>query len=167
VTEQYLLLGRITNSKILEEVTSREELYNELAFNLGKSLILAGPIKLFEIQCNVLSGKKHPRIWIVGKEDKQRIFYITCTDIEFCKFIKSKLDYLKDNRGTISSQDIPELRDKKIYFVIGLTGDSLDEDNRIVDGKYAPPGRGIEPRYWPLIVSVLTVPQYSGEKCNG
>jgi hypothetical protein len=160
--EKNVLLSKIANSRILNTVSSRKELYNELVNNLNQSLVLAGPINVFDIQCNAINGKKHPKIWIVGENDKQPIFSVTCTDIEFCKFIRNKSTYLKENGGTINSQDIPELKGKPTYFVIGLTGDSLDEDNRIKDGKYAPPGSSIQPRYWPLIVSVLTIPSYSG-----
>ena len=70
---------------------------------------------------------------------------------------------LERDDGTINSQDIPELKDRQTYFVIGLTGDSLDEDYKIKDGKYAPPGSSIQPRYWPMVVSVLTVPYYCSE----
>jgi hypothetical protein len=161
--ERKSLLSRITNSRILDEVSSREELYDELSSNLAQSLVLAGPISLFEIQCNIISGKTHPRIWIVRQNDKQRIFSITCTDIGFSKFIRSKLDNFEGNGGILSSQDVAELKNKQIYFVIGLTGDAIDEDNNIKDGKYAPPGSSIQPRYWPMVVSVLTVPNYSSE----
>lgn len=83
--------------------------------------------------------------------------------LRFCKFIRNKLADYKGDDGIISSQDVAELKNKQIYFVIGLTGDSLDENNEIRDGKYAPPGSSIQPRYWPMVVSVLTVPNYSGE----
>ena len=121
---------------------------------------------MFEIQCNIISGKTHPRIWIVRPTDKQRIFSITCTDIEFCKFISSKIANLKQDNGIISSQDIAELKGKQTYFVIGLTGDSLDANNEVRDGKYAPPGSSIQPRYWPMVVGVLTIPHYSREGQN-
>ena len=161
--ERSILLSEIANKRILNEVRSREELYDELALNLTQSLVLAGPVNLFDIQCNIISDKTHPRIWIVQENDKQRIFPITCTDIRFCKFIGSRLGNVEGNDTTISSQDVAELRNTQVYFVIGLTGDSLGEGNEIKDGKYAPPGSSIEPRYWPLVVSVLTVPNYSGE----
>jgi hypothetical protein len=157
------LLSEIANARILDSVSSREELYDELSSNLGQSLVLAGPVDSFEIQCNIVSGKTHPRIWIVRPKDKQRVFYITCTDIRFCKFIGNKLADFKGDDGIISSQDIVELKNKQIYFVIGLTGDSLDENGEKIDGKYAPPGSSIQPRYWPMVVSVLTVPNYSSE----
>lgn len=157
------LLSEYANTRILDTVSSREELYDELALNLEQSLVLVGPVNLFEIQCNIISGKTHPRIWIVRPNDKQRVFSITCTDIKFCRFIGSKIADLEQDDGVISSQDIVELKDKQTYFVIGLTGDSLDENNEIRDGRYAPPGSSIQPRYWPLVVSVLTVPDYSCE----
>ncbi len=162
-SEQKSLLSRIANSRILDAVNSREELYDELSSNLGQSLVLAGPVDSFEIQCNIISGKTHPRIWVVRPNDKRRVFYITCTDIRFCKFIGNKLADYKGDDGIISSQDIAELKGKQTYFVIGLTGDSLDENNEIRDGKYPPPGSSIQPRYWPMVVSVLTVPNYSSE----
>lgn len=155
------LLSEIANTQILDAVSSRDELYDEMALHLNQSLVLAGPINLFEIQCNVISGKTHPRIWIVRPNDKQRIFSITCTDLAFCKFIKSKIANLEQDDGIISSQNIAEFNGKQTYFVIGLTGDSLDENNEIRDGKYAPPGSSIQPRYWPMVVGVLTVPNCS------
>jgi hypothetical protein len=161
--ERSSLLSEIANTKILNSARSREELYDELAVNLNQSLVLAGPINMFGIQCSFISGKTHPRIWIAGPNDREHIFYITCTDIGFCKFVGSKFDNFEGNDAIISSQDIAELKNKKTYFVIGLTGDSLDEDNRIKDGKYAPPSSSIKPRYWPMVVSVLTVPNYYGE----
>jgi hypothetical protein len=161
--EQKILLSRIANTRILNVVSSREELYDELSTDMTQSLVLAGPINLFEIQCNIISGKTHPRIWVVRQNDKRRIFSIACTDVVFCKFIGSRLANFEGDDAIISSQDVAELKNKQIYFVIGLTGDSLDEDNRIKDGKYAPPGSSIQPRYWPLVVSVLTVPNCPSE----
>ena len=63
-----------------------------------------------------------------------------CTDIRFCNFIIDKLE--NSNQTIINSQDIAELRNKETYFVIGLTGDSLDANSKIKDGKYAPPTLG-------------------------
>jgi hypothetical protein len=155
------LLSEIANAQILDNVSSREELFNVISTNLEQSLVLVGPIHYFQIQCNIISGKNHPRIWVVRKSDRQRVFSITCTDIKFCAFIKNKLENTEGNEAIINSQDIVELRNKETYFVIGLTGDSLDANNKIKDGRYAPPGSSIQPRYWPMIVSVLTVPNYS------
>jgi hypothetical protein len=160
--EQSDLLSEIANSNILRAPTSKEELYDELELKLRQSLVLAGPINRFEIQGNALSGKTHPRIWIVG-DNSQRIFSITCTDLRFCRFIGKKLTDSKGGEGIIRSQDVTELKNKKTYFVIGLTGDSLDENNEIRDGKFAPPEKFIQPRYWPMVVSVLTVPDYCEE----
>ncbi len=157
--EQDILLSEIANARILDTVRSREELYDELALNLAQSLVLAGPINLFDIR----TIGNRPRIGIARQNDRQREFFVPCTDIKFCKFIRSKLANLKESEETISSQDIAELRDKQIYFVIGLTGDSLDENSEIRDGKYAPPESSIPPRYWPMVVSVLTIPDYSDE----
>lgn len=161
--ERSVLLSEMANDRILSTVRSREELYDELSLNLKQSLVLAGPANLFEIQCNIIGGKTHPRIWIVRPNDKQRVFSITCTDIRFCEFIGRKIGNLEQDDGIIGSQDIAELKGKQTYFVIGLTGDSLDENSEIRDGKYAPPGSSIEPRYWPMVVSVLTVPEYFSE----
>lgn len=160
--ERSVLLSEIANNRILNIVRSREELFDELALNLTQSLVLVGPVNLFDIQCNTISDRSHPRIWIVREDDRQRIFPITCTDLRFCRFIGGRLDRFEGNDATISSQDVAELKNKQIYFVLGLTGDSLDEDNKIKDGKYAPPGSP-KPRYWPMVVSVLTVPDYSSE----
>jgi hypothetical protein len=96
----------------------------------------------------------HPRIEILRQNEAK--FHVTCPAIRFCKFIKNKLAKLQMTEGTISSQEIPELKNRKTYFVIGLTGDSVDENNQKVNGEW----RG---QYWPLFVSVLTVPNYVDE----
>ena len=115
---------------------------------------MVGPIVSFDIQYG-----NHPRLWIVGKNNRE--FDIPCTDLKFCAFIKSKLaDFENNILPFINSQNMAELQGKQIYFVIGLTGDSLDENSEIRSGKYAPAGSSMEPRYWPLVVSVLTVPNY-------
>jgi len=158
--ERDILLSEIADNRILNTVRTREELFNELSVNLNQSLVLAGPINLFDIQ--YYTGDNHPRIWIVRQKDKNRVFSVRCTNIRFCKFVKSKLADFKENERVIS-QDVSELKDRQIYFVIGLTGDSLEENNKIKDGKYAPPGSSRQPSYWPMIVSVLTVPDYSIE----
>jgi len=156
VTEQRTLLKEITNTRLLKKVESKYELYDEI-IKLGCSLVLLGPIASFDIVY-----RKHPRLWIIGKNDEE--FDIPCTDLKFCAFIKSKSAVFKNHsRGFINSQDITELKGKEIYFVIGLTGDSLDENNEIKDGQYAPDGGLIEPRYWPMVVSVLTIPSYQSE----
>jgi hypothetical protein len=160
--ERSSLLSEIANAAILK-MGSRAELYDEMALNLKQSLTVAGPINIFDIQCNIIEGKTHPRIWIINPNDRKRIFYITCTDLAFCTFIASKMANPKWDDGFISSQDIAELKDRQTFFVIGLTGDSLDENYKVKDGKYAPPESSIQPRYWSLVVSVLTVPSYSGE----
>lgn len=115
--EQSSLLSEIANPQILNEVKSREELFDEMSLNLAQSLVLTGPISLFDIQCSIL-GKNHPRIWIVGQNDGQRIFSIPCTDLRFCKFVDNRLSYLRETEGIVSSQDVPELRGKQTYFVI-------------------------------------------------
>ena len=151
--EQELFLSEISNAQVLNRVRSKEELFDELSVNLAQSLVLAGPEYQFNIQYNV--GENHPRIWIVRQNEP--IFNVSCTDLKFCKFLRSKFANLETTGGVICSKDIPELKDKKTYFVVGLTGDSLDERSQIIDGKW----RG---RYWPLIVSILTVPNYSSEE---
>jgi len=152
--EKSALLQEVTNSQLFDNVESKYELYDEI-INLGRSLVLVGPIASFDIGYE----DNHPRLWIVGKNNRE--FDIPCTDLKFCAFIKSKLaDFEKDLLPFISSRNIAELKGKQIYFVIGLTGDSLDENGEIRSGKYAPAGSSIEPRYWPMVVGVLTVPTY-------
>ena len=153
-TEKSALLQGVTNSQLLNNVESKYELYDEI-INSGRSIVLAGPIASFDIG---YKGNR-PRLWIVGKNNRE--FDIPCTDLKFCAFIKSKLaDFEKNLLPFISSQNIAELKGKQIYFVIGLTGDYLDENGEIRSGKYAPAGSSIEPRYWPMIIGILTVPTY-------
>jgi len=153
-TEKSALLQEVTNSQLFDNVESKYELYDEI-INLGRSLVLVGPIASFDIGYE----DNHPRLRIVGKNNRE--FDIPCTDLKFCAFIKSRLaDFEKNLLPFISSQNIAELKGKQIYFVIGLTGDSLDENGEIRSGKYAPAGSSIEPRYWPMVVGVLTVPTY-------
>lgn len=154
-TEKSALLQEVTDSQLLNSVESRFELYDKL-IDSGRSLALVGPKASFNIE---YSGD-HPRLWIVGKNNRE--FDIPCTDLKFCAFVKSKLaDFEKNSLHRVSSQDTAELKGKQIYFVIGLTGDSLDENNAIKNGEYAPEGTSKRPRYWPLVVSVLTIPSYS------
>jgi len=156
VTEQRVLLKEVADTQLLKKVESKYELFDEI-INSGRSLVLVGPIASFDIEYG-----DHPRLWIVGKNNEE--FDIPCTDIKFCAFIESKsADFENNFPDNIRSQDIAELKGKQIYFVIGLTGDSLDENNKIKDGKYPPEGGSIEPRYWTLVVSVLTIPSYSNE----
>jgi len=156
VTEQRVLLKEIANTRLLKKVKSRYELYDEI-INSGRSLVLVGSIASFDI-----TQGNHPRLWIVGKNNTE--FDIPCTDLKFCEFIKSKsADFKLSKYNWISSQNTSGLKGKQIYFVIGLTGDSLDENNEIKDGKYSPDVSSIEPRYWPLVVSVLTIPSESNE----
>jgi len=156
-TEKIALFQQVTNSQLLNNVESKYELYDEI-IKSGRSLVLVGPIDSFDIQ---IKGN-HPRLLIVGKNDRK--VDLPCTDLKFCAFIKSKLaDFENCLLNINSSQKIAELKGTQIYFVIGLTGDYLDENNEIKDGKYAPEGGSIEPRYWPLVVSVLTIPSYSSE----
>ena len=153
-TERSALLKEVTNSQLLRNVESKYELYDEI-INSGRSIALVGPIVSFDIQYG-----NHPRLFIVGKNNRE--FDIPCTDLKFCAFIRSKsADFEKNLLPIISSQNIAELKGRQIYFVIGLTGDSLDENGRIKCGKYPPAGSSIEPRYWPMVIGVLTVPAYS------
>lgn len=153
VPEQRALVKEIANVQLLKKVASKYELHDEIAIGLGKSLVLVGPIDSFNIQYNC---GNHPKFWVTGKNGEE--FDIRCTDIKFCALIKSKTAVLEPSENSIiSSQDIAELEGKRVYFVIGLTGDSLEENNEIKDGRFAPEGGFIEPRYWPLVVSVLAI----------
>lgn len=153
-TEKSALLQEVTNSQLINNVESKYELYDGI-IDSGRSIVLVGPITSFDIGYQ----GNHPRLWIVEKNNRE--FDIPCTDLKFCAFIKSKLaDFEKNLLPFISSQNIAELKGKQIYFVIGLTGDSLDENGEIRSGKYAPAGISIEPRYWPMVVGVLSVPTY-------
>jgi len=151
LTEQRVLLKEIADTQLLKRAKSRFDLFDEIVSS-ERSLVLIGPIASFDIKYG-----DHPRLWIVGRNNRE--FDIPCTDIRFCEFIKSKsADFA--NKPFVRSQDIAELAGKQIYFVIGLTGDSLNENNEIEDGKFSPAESSIEPRYWPLVVSVLTIPNY-------
>jgi len=151
LTEQRVLLKDIADTQLLKRAKSRFDLFDEIVSS-ERSLALIGPIASFDITYG-----DHPRLWIFGRNNRE--FDIPCTDIRFCEFIKSKsADFV--NKPFVRSQDIAELAGKQIYFVIGLTGDSLSENNEIEDGKFAPAESSIEPRYWPLVVSVLTIPNY-------
>jgi hypothetical protein len=153
-TEKSALLQEVTNSQLINSVESKFELYDEIV-NSGRSIVLVGPIASFDIAYE----DNHPRLTIAGKNNRE--FDIPCTDLKFCAFIKSKsADFEKNSLPFISSQNTAELKGKQTYFVIGLTGDSLDENGKIKSGKYAPEGSSIEPRYWPMVVGVLTVPTY-------
>ncbi len=154
------LLSEIVDPALLDEVDSRDSLYNKMVDLLHQSLALVGPVNSFEIQSSIIIGKNHPRIWMPLS---QLPFYFTCTDSGFCKFIGNKFAEIKGD-GIISSQDVAELRGKQTYFVIGITGPFIDENGEIILNNYAPPGSSIQPRYWPMVVSVLTVPNYSSEE---
>jgi hypothetical protein len=154
-TEKSALLQEVTNSRLIDNVESKYELYDEI-IDSGRSIILLGPITSFVVEYQ----GNHPRLWIVGKNNSE--FDIPCTDLRFCAFIRSKsADFEKNFPPLINSQNIAELKGKQTYFVIGLTGDSIDENGEIRSGKYAPEGSSIEPRYWPMVIGVLTVPTYS------
>ena len=157
---QKSMLSETVDPVLLDEVSSKEELHDKMVDLLHQSLVLVGPVVSFEIQSSIISGKNHPRIWIPLS---QKPFYFTCTDSRFCKFIGNKLAKDKGD-SPVSSQDVAELRGKQTYFVIGITGPLLDENGEIKPNKYAPPGSSIQPRYWPMVVSVLTVPNYLGSE---
>jgi len=153
-TEKSALLREVTNSQLINNVESKYELYDEI-INSGRSIVLLGPIASFDIEYE----GNHPRLWIIGKNNSE--FDIPCTDLKFCPFIRSKsADFEKNLLHLINSQNIAELKGKQTYFVIGLTGDSIDENGEIRSGKYAPAESSIEPRYWPMVIGVLTVPTY-------
>ncbi len=152
-TEKRALLAGVTDPRLITRIESKYELHDEI-IKTGRSLALVGPIAPFNIQY-----ANHPRLWIVGKNNSE--FDIPCTDLQFCAFIRSKSTDFEKKRNLVNSQEIVELKDKQIYLVIGLTGDSIDENGKIISHKYAPEGSLFAPRYWPLAISVLTVPDYS------
>lgn len=149
-SEREDLLAEISNVNLFNNVISKENLFDELTNNLGASIALVGPASSLIIQYKI--GDHHPRIWFANEE--KQTFSLSCTDLKFCKFIRSKFDGNPLSAGIISSKEIDELKDKQIYLVVGLTGDSLDANNNIKDGKW-------HGKYWPLIVGVLTLPDYS------
>ncbi len=153
--ERSALLKQVTDSQLVDSVESKYELYDAI-FSSGRSIVLVGPIASFDIEYE--GG--HPRLRITGKNNSK--IDIPCTDLGFCAFIRSKsVDFERNSPYPINSQNIAELKDRKAYLVIGLTGDSVDEYGNIRNGKYAPPGSSSEPRYWPMAIGVLTVPTYS------
>jgi hypothetical protein len=153
--QRIALLLQIASPQVLHSFNSGEHLRDELS-KLSKSLALFGPIKTFDLQYGVKFGSR-PRIWILNPIDLQRRFAVTCTDIKFCSFINAKLASFSSPDGIISSSEIAEFKDKETFFVIGLTGDSLEENMEIKP-------RMFNGHYWPLVVSVLTVPEYSCER---
>jgi len=149
------LLQEVTNSQLMSRVESKYELYDEI-LKTGCSIVLVGPMTSFDIEYR---GDR-PRLWFIGKNNSE--FDIPCTDLRFCAFIRSKsADFEETPLHLINFQNIAELKRKQIYMVIGLTGDSLNENGSIKDGKYTPPGSLNEPRYWPMVIGVLSIPTYS------
>lgn len=139
---------------MLNKVENKYELYDEI-IRMGRSIVLVGPINSFDIE---YTGNR-PRLWVTGRNNLQ--IEIPCTDHAFCQFISNKSAVFASNLlPIISSENLLESQNRTMYVVIGLTGDHLDENGEIVSGKYAPPGTTIEPRYWPMAVSVLTIPSY-------
>lgn len=148
--EKELLLSRIANKNLLTQVLSKDQLRDVMNRELNQSLILVGPLTQFGIELK--RGENHPRIWII--RDNNYIFSLPCTDIQFCNFINSKIPIDSPNYNTlIDSNKFPELQNKQIYLVLGMTGDSLDENEQVIDGKW-------HDKYWPLTVSVISIPQY-------
>ena len=153
-SEKKTLLLEISESNLLNNVETKLELYDEI-IKLNRSLVLLGPITSFDISYNL----NHPRIWFKGKNDEE--FYVSCTDLKFCAFNKSKInDFMQKSADYINSKDVEELKDKETYFVIGLTGDHLNKDGEIESGKFASRYRIYEARYWPMVVGIITVPDY-------
>jgi hypothetical protein len=152
--EMSALLQEVTNSQLMGSVESKYELYDEI-LKTGCSIVLVGPITSFDVE---YEGNR-PRLWFTGKNNSE--LDVPCTDLKFCAFIRSKsADFEKTPLHLINSQNIAELKGKRIYLVIGLTGDSLDENGNTRDGKYTPPGSSNEPRYWPMVIGVLSIPTY-------
>jgi hypothetical protein len=151
--EKSALLKEISDPRLLSAIETKYALYDAI-LKSGRSIAPLGPIVDFNIGYD-----SHPKIYFTGKNDKK--FSVPCTDIKFCAFIKTKSEDFRKNGFRMNSKEIPELKGKQTYFVIGLTGDHLDENANIVSGTYAPPDGSMEPRYWPMVVSVLIVPDYT------
>jgi len=152
--EMSALLQEVANSQLMGSVESKYELYDEI-LKTGCSIVPVGPIISFDI---AYEGD-HPRLWFTGKNNSK--FAVPCTDLRFSAFIRGRsADFEKALLHLISFQNIAELKGKLVYLVIGLTGDSLDENGITRDGKYTPPGSSNEPRYWPMVIGVLSVPTY-------
>jgi hypothetical protein len=133
-------------------VETKDELYDAI-INLNQSLVLVGPIQSFEIHYE----NNHPRIIVPVKNNCT--IAIPCTDPKFCEYVIANIDEFEEGPfyHYASSSELTKLQDKKVYLVIGLTGDHLDENGDVATGKYAPSGTNIKPRYWPMVVSVLVV----------
>lgn len=150
--ERNSLLKEISNSNLLSQSETKYDLF-ELIIKSGRSIATLGPIDSFDIGFD-----QHPKIYFKGKNE--HIFNIPCTDYKFCAFVQKKSAAFVKNGFKLNSSQIPELKGKPTYFVIGLTGDHLDEKGNIESGKYGPPDGSIAPRYWPMVVSVLPLPDY-------
>jgi len=87
--ERSALLNEVTDPQLLNKVQSKYELYDEI-INLGISTLLIGPFSSFDIQYG-----NHPKIWFTGKNSQQ--FSVTCTDLKFSTFIKSKSSNFENN----------------------------------------------------------------------
>jgi hypothetical protein len=148
--ERLALLKDVSDQQLLQNVQTKYALYDEI-IKTGKSTTLIGPLDSFDIQYG-----NHPKIWFIGKNDQR--FSITCTDLKFSTFIKGKSGIFGET--SINSKKIDELNGKQTFFVIGLTGDHVKDNGEIGCGKHTYPDSQIEPRYWPMVVSVLTVPDY-------
>ena len=139
----------MADSSLLNKVGSKFGLYEQIVAS-GKSLDLLGPVEEFGIQFHC---GNHPRIWII--RDGIALFDVRCTDYEFCKFVENF--FANTDKSYVRSRDIPELRDKLLYLVIGLTGDHFDENGKIKDGTFTSDKDTFPPRYWPMVVGVIAV----------
>jgi hypothetical protein len=144
-------LNSLSDKHLLDKVESKYELYEMIAGS-QRSVVLVGPIAEFGIGYG-----NHPKIWFI--KDGETVFSLPCTDHEFCDFAQNMFEN-SGGKHYFNSSEVDELKDKEIYLVIGLTGDSIKENGEIRDGRFSPDEENIPARYWPMVVSVITVPSY-------
>jgi hypothetical protein len=149
--EKNEFLDGICDTAIIEGIESKYDLYEAILAS-KRSITMIGPIKEFGIGYG-----KHPSIWFT--REGNTIFSLPCTDFEFCKFAV-KVFETSGGKQYVNSAEIAEFREKQVFFVIGLTGDSVKENGELKDGKYTPDEKTIPARYWPMVVSIITVPNY-------
>ena len=155
-TEKLTLLTKLCENDVLAATKTKGELFKNLADRKMRSLVLIGPIDSFKIIYEKRFGKlaymRHPELRFKLDEDQTDETCLTCTDKRFFQFAKNIVKDLAV-RGTVDSKGIKDFNSKRFFFVIGLSGDHLSDEGKMMDGKF----RGY---YWPFIVSVLSVPDY-------